>query len=427
MSRRKRSYRATDVKRVDQAKLAADVSGKHIVFAIDIAKQKDYGVFMTGDRQKLVTIKWESLYESVEVLELLKKLPAGQLEVAMEPTGTYGDAFRVMAQDAGIAVYQVGAKRTHDAAEAWDGVPSMHDAKAAEVIARLHLDGASELWERRSDEERELAATIMMIGVHNKAYTSLINNLEARLARHWPELTEYLDLTLVTPLELLAQMGGPRAVRERPEEAVSLMVKVGRTFLSDAKIQAVVRSAEQTIGVPMIEAEERCLRELAKEARHCQQRENEARVAAERLVQKSEESKRIGEVVGKVTAAVIKANIGSVEKYDSAASLEKALGLNLKVRSSGKKAGQLAITKRGPSLPRMFLYLAALRLIKSDSLTRLWYEAKVQRSGGVKKKAVIAVMRKLVRALWYVARGDQFDSSKLFNERKLKSKLKEAR
>jgi transposase len=427
MTRGKRSYRAVDVKRLDQTKLAEEVAGKHIVFAVDVAKQKDYGVFMTGSRQKLATIKWESLSESVEVMDLLRKLPAGQLEVAMEPTGTYGDAFRVMAQDAGIPVYQVGAKRTHDAAEAWDGVPSMHDAKAAEVIARLHLDGASVLWERRSDEERELAATIMMIGVHNRAYTSLINNIEARLARHWPELTEHLDLTLVTLLELLARVGGPRSVQERPEEAVSLMVKVGRTFLSDAKIQAVVRSAKQTIGVPMIEAEERCLSELAKEARHSQQRENEARITAERLVQKSEESRRIGQVVGKVTAAVIKANIGSVEKYDSAASLEKALGLNLKVKSSGKKAGQLGITKRGSSLPRKFLYLAALRLLQSDSLVRLWYEAKVQRSGGVKKKAVIAVMRKLVRALWYVARGDQFDSSKLFNEKKLKSSLKKAR
>jgi len=427
MSRKKRSYRAIDVKKLNQEKLAKEVAGKHIVFAVDIAKKKDYGVFMTEARKKLATIKWDSLDESLDVLDLLKKLPAGQLDVAMESTGTYGDAFRVITQDAGIPVYQVGAKRTHDAAEAWDGVPSMHDAKAAEVIARLHLDGASELWVRRSEEERELAATVMMIGVHNKAYTSLTNNLEARLARHWPELTEHLGLTLVTPLELLAEMGGPRAVRERPEEAISLMVKVGRTFLSDAKIQAVVRSAKKTIGVPMIEAEERCLSELAQAARHSQRLENEARVKAERLVQKSEESRRIGEVVGKGTAAVIKATIGSVEKYDNAASLEKAFGLNLKVRSSGKKAGQLTITKRGPSLPRKFLYLAALRLLQSDSLVRLWYEAKVQRSGGLKKKAVIAVMRKLAKALWYVARGDKFDSSKLFNEKHLKAQLKKAR
>jgi hypothetical protein len=60
MNRRKRSYRAIDVKKLDQSKLAEDVAGKHIVFAVDIAKQKDYGVFMTGSRQKLATIKWES-------------------------------------------------------------------------------------------------------------------------------------------------------------------------------------------------------------------------------------------------------------------------------------------------------------------------------------------------------------------------------
>lgn len=428
MSRKKRSYRAVDVKKFDREELAKEVGGKHIVFGIDIAKKKNYGVFMRGeDRKKLATIKWDSLDESLKVLELLQELPAGQLEVAMEPTGTYGDAFRVMAQDAGFPVYQVGAKRTHDAAEAWDGVPSMHDAKAAEVIARLHLDGASALWVRRSEEERELAATVMMIGVHNSTYNNLTNKLEARLARHWPELTEHLSMTLVTPLELLIEMGGPRAVRERPAEAISLMEKIGRPFLSDAKIQAVVSSAKKTIGVSMIAVEEKCLSELAQEARHCQQLEHKARVEAERLVQKNEESRRIGEVVGKGTAAVIKATIGSVEKYDNAASLEKAFGLNLKVRSSGKKAGQLTITKRGPSLPRKFLYLAALRLIQSDSLARLWYEAKVQRSGGIKKKAVIAVMRKLVKALWYVARGDKFDSSKLFNEKHLKAQLKRVR
>jgi len=33
--------------------------------------------------------------------------------------------------------------------------------------------------------------------------------------------------------------------------------------------------------------------------------------------------------------------------------------------------------------------------------------------------AVVAVMRKLIRALWHVARGTPFDSSKLIDERAL--------
>ena len=36
-----------------------------------------------------------------------------------------------------------------------------------------------------------------------------------------------------------------------------------------------------------------------------------------------------------------------------------------------------------------------------------------------KKKAVIAVMRKLAMALWHVAHGGRFDAAKLFDVRRL--------
>jgi len=48
-----------------------------------------------------------------------------------------------------------------------------------------------------------------------------------------------------------------------------------------------------------------------------------------------------------------------------------------------------------------------------------WYEKKVKRDGGLKSKAITAVMRKLVLSLWHVARGEVFDSRKLFDTRAL--------
>ena len=49
-----------------------------------------------------------------------------------------------------------------------------------------------------------------------------------------------------------------------------------------------------------------------------------------------------------------------------------------------------------------------------------WYQSKIKRDGGgLKGKAIIAVMRKLALSLWYVARGEAFDSRKLFNARAL--------
>ena len=38
----------------------------------------------------------------------------------------------------GVVVHQVSDKRGPDAAEVYDGVPGLHDAKAAPVIARLY-------------------------------------------------------------------------------------------------------------------------------------------------------------------------------------------------------------------------------------------------------------------------------------------------
>jgi hypothetical protein len=54
----------------------------------------------------------------------------------------------------------MSGKRTHDAAEVYDGVPSLHSAKSAAIIAKLHLDGVSTPWGPLSEEKRELKAAI---------------------------------------------------------------------------------------------------------------------------------------------------------------------------------------------------------------------------------------------------------------------------
>ena len=131
-------------------------------------------------------------------------------------------------------------------------------------------------------------------------------------------------------------------------------------------------------------------------------------------------TKEMAVVVGKTTAAVIVAGVGDPLLYGSPQAFQKSLGLNLKEKSSGKKTGALRITKRGPGVVRMFLWMAALRLIHNDPIIAAWYAKKVRRDGGrFKSKAVVAIMRKLSLALWHVARGSEFDASKLFDVTRL--------
>ena len=78
------------------------------------------------------------------------------------------------------------------------------------------------------------------------------------------------------------------------------------------------------------------------------------------------------------------------------------------------------LTKRGPSRDRQYLWLATCRWLQKDRVARAWYEAKIARDGGRRAKAVVALMRKLAKALFHVARGAPFDSTKLFDVSRLR-------
>ena len=79
----------------------------------------------------------------------------------------------------------------------------------------------------------------------------------------------------------------------------------------------------------------------------------------------------------------------------------------------------MSITKRGPGQVRRLLFMATLRLMKDNNTARAWCHARKGYKADQKIKAVVALMRKLTRALWHVAKGDAFDATKLFDVRRL--------
>jgi len=78
-----------------------------------------------------------------KLLELNQRCP---VTVAMESSGTYGDAFRQALDDAGLPVDRVSAKAVKDDSEGFDGVPSNHDGKDAAIIGTLCVNGRSVQW-----------------------------------------------------------------------------------------------------------------------------------------------------------------------------------------------------------------------------------------------------------------------------------------
>ena len=221
-----------------------------------------------------------------------------------------------------------------------------------------------------------------------------------------------LSLDSVTLEKLLIEYGSPASIAADAKNAANNMRLWGKHLLSDAKIEAIISSACNSLGQPCIESELRYLHALAKELQHSRLQQKQAKQALEESIKSKDDLRELGVLIGMVTTAVLFSCHLDPRKYDCARSYQKALGLNLKEKSSGRHVGQLKITKRGSSVARSYLYFAALRLIKNNSVVKAWYLNKVDPRA--KNKTVIAVMRKLSKALWYVGRGDKFDATKLF-------------
>lgn len=419
----KRRYRSVPVNSLDRARLCDQVEGQQVIIGIDVAKVDQFAAVMLPDLSVVQTVRWKQPDEQHDFVDLAVELErhSSELVLVMEPSGVYGDTIRHALLERGLSVYRVSPKRAHDAAEVYDGVPSRHDAKAAAIIAKLHLDSASEAWPLRSAHERRLHAKLRVLAVYTKEYKRNRDRLESLLSRYWPELPLVLELGSATMLELLKAYGSPRDVAEDADGARELMRKVGGPFLELDKIQRVARSSHTTVGLPMLEEEAELIRVVATEARRHRQLADRVEREIARLVGRDEVTQSMQAMVGKTTAAVLVAAVGSPSRYHSAAAYQKSFGLNLKEHTSGTKKGGLHLTKRGPGMARLFLYMAALRFIQRDEIVRAWYARKVKRQGGrIKTKAVVAVMRKLSMALWHVGQGSPFDATRLFDTRRLK-------
>ena len=409
---KKRTYRSKEVKQINWNELKESLSGVKIAVAIDVAKQKQYAVLTNLDGSVSKLFHWQHPEQTSQMFEAITSLSC-PITVILESTSTYGDIFRYQSILRGFDVHQASAKRVHDAKEVYDGVPSLHDAKAASIIARFYLDGLTKPWRELNKSERQLNALRREYEIHQSQYQRNQNRLEAYLSRHWPEVSYLLSYGSVALEQLLMKYGSPEEVAAHAKEAQQVIKKASRSMLKPEKIKAIVQSAQKTLGVPCIEAEKQYLQALAAEMKHSRLQRRAAKNALEKEIDSDEQLSEMAKLIGKVTTAVLLSFHLDPRNFKCGRSFQKAMGLNLKEKSSGRYVGQLKLTKRGSSKARMYLYFAVLRLLQKDPVVKEWYQSKVEPKA--KNKTVIAVMRKLSKALWMVAQGQAFDANKLFS------------
>jgi transposase len=411
-----KAYRAADVNQIQPGQVLEGHDEVEVYAGLDVGKEFILCVLRWGRDDFDRPWRVRNPQELARLVELLVEVGRGRrLIVAMEPTGTYGDALRQALERARVTVHRVSPKQASDYAEVFDGVPSQHDGKDAAVIAELAAQGKSWPWPMPtpSEVEQEMAYHVDWMDAQRRQMMNWCGRAEGMLSRHWPEATRIVPLCSGTLLSVLAKYGGPRGLAAAPD-ALERVRCFGHGYVSPEKVQALVESARQTAGVALGRWDEERLRRMAQEIRKCRR---EISASQRRLKVLSRGHKAIaamGEVVGVATACVLWVELGDPSAYYCGPAYRKAMGLNLAERSSGQWQGTLKISKRGSSKARRWLYMAALRWVRQEPV-RTWYLHQKVKRRGEGKPAVIGVMRKLALALYQVGgRGAKFDRQELY-------------
>jgi transposase len=411
-----KAYRATRINDVDWDRLARGHEGLDITLGIDVGKHDLWPVCRWADGRFERPWRVRNPGEICSLLALIRRMSADRkLVVALESSGTYGDALRQALADAGITVRRVSNKASHDYAEVFDGVPSQHDGKDAAVVAELAALGKAMPWayQPASPWEQELEYWVEWMVAHRQILTTWQGRLEGLLARHWPEATSVLKLSSGTLLRVLKHYGDPKALAA-DREAAKRLARWGRALLSPEKIERLRADAGSSVGIRVGEWERRQIGDYAEQALASRREVARAERRLRHLAVGHTVLQAQGKVVGVPTACVLWASTGDPRKYHAAAAYRKAMGLNLVERSSGTYQGRLRISKRGSARARHWLYFAALRLVQQCGV-RPWYEAKKARDEDDARRVLVAVMRKLAVALYHVGvRDEEFQPRRLF-------------
>ena len=263
-----KAYRGTAVNRVEASQVGVGRDGQDLMVGSDVGKYQLCAVGRWPDGAFERPWDIANPEQIPALVALLRQLGARhRVTVALEPSGTYGDALRQALGDASIPVLRVSPKAAHDYAEVFDGVPSQHDHKDAAVVAELAALGKSCPWPylARSEWEQELGACVRWLTAQRRIAMLWLGRLEALLARHWPELTRLLSVASATLLRLLAHYGSPAALAADGAAAARLG-RWGRQRLAAQTVAQVVARARTTVGVQLGEVERQSLQRYAAQA-----------------------------------------------------------------------------------------------------------------------------------------------------------------
>src|SRR6266567_7664368 len=392
------------------------------VVGIDIGAESCFMCCLTVEKRQVIkpsqfgndALGFEWLFTR---LEQLKSAPH-QILVGLEATSRYGENLYHALLKRGYHVCLLHPGQVHAFAQQ-RGLRAKTDRVDAMTIARVLLSGEARFGYVPSEQ---IATYRELTRLHQQLSDDVVrykNEMHARLLALFPEVTQvFADPTRPTALAVLKVYPSAQVMAQADPAALSkLLHEHCPSHYGRQTAEELVRLARGSVSSGLaIAARSSSLRILCDQLQHTQSNLKQLQEEIERLVNQDPKAKGVLSIteLGPLTVAVVRAELGDLDRFTRMDQVVAYAGLDLRVKESGKWKGQTKLSKRGSGRLRRSLYLAALRSIRlPDSPFGIYYHRLVDR--GMKKgMAVVAVMRKLlIVAAHLIQTQEDYDAGKV--------------
>lgn len=338
-----------------------------------------------------------------KLVELLGPAPA---LVVMEATGHYWKNLFAVLTAAGHEVALLNpfvARRFQDASLE----RTKTDAIDAIGLARLGFEKRPTPTHLHDEVAEALREMVRHRDRLRQDFDDRVRQLHRLVDLGFPEFTRYvrsLDSMLATCL--LAEYPTAHAFARATPRRVAKLRYDGRHLVGPELAQQLVDAAQRSVGQHHGPAYTLQARHICQDLDLWRRRLAEIERDIENLLDTHEVGKLLTTIdgIGPQSAARVIAAVGDPARFHSAAAFAAYVGVVPSLRQSGKRAAARAgIGPLGNARLRMALWMPVLGAVRRNPWLRSFYE-RLRASGKPPKLALVAAMRKLLHAIYSVAK-----------------------
>lgn len=373
---------------------------------IDIAAESHFVAVV--DEASGAVVKPTSFTEDANGYEKLLGLlgAPGDVLVAMEATGHYWQNLFAALAAAGYVVALLNPLRTRRFAGE-DLERTKTDAIDALGIARFAAQKRPVVTRLPDAATQELRELVRFRDRLVQDFGDRVRQLHRLVDLGFPEFTRYvrsLDSELASAI--LREYPTAEAFLGLPWKRLAKLCYDGRHKVGDELAKGLVEAAKTSVGRhhgPAYRVQIRCACEDLDVLRR---RLRELDSDIERTLRDHEVGTLLTTIdgIGPTTAARLVAELGDISSFHSAAAIASYVGVIPGLRQSGKRqASRAGLTPHGNARLRAKLWMPTLVAVRNNAWLRAYYES-LRARGKLPKVALVAAMRKLLIAVYFVAK-----------------------